>query len=138
MAEDEDGEEYISISKKIEKTQLIQLLSREDLEKVQKQGLGTQIACNKGAVEEMDQWLSNSYEVADYPVSGSFVKGDIRFATGSEPQREEAFTSYLLESTRDDDLALEIEIYNTGEIEASATIYFDFSDIEEMWPSTAS
>ena len=136
MVEEEDGEEYLALSKKIDKSDLVKFISPSDLEAIKTKGLGTQVTCSVDALKDMERWVTKSYEVVDADIKGSFVKGDIRFMQETEMQKREHFSSYLLECNDYEDAAIEIEIYSTGEIEACATAYLEFSDIEEMWPAT--
>ena len=47
--------------------------------------------------------------------------------------KKENFVSHILED-KEGDYALEIEIYESGEVELSVTAYHKLSVIEEMWP----
>ena len=51
--------------------------------------------------------------------------------------KQEKFSSHTLVD-RSDEYAIEIELYDTGEVELSATVYHDIEEIEEMWPGNAS
>ncbi|MDA9817843.1 hypothetical protein N9C35_02245 [Flavobacteriaceae bacterium] len=121
MVEEEDGEEYLAFSKKLSKSQAVNLLG-EDLDKIIKKGTGFKISITNKP-EALEQWLANKYSKTEDNVKGSFVKGNI----------SENFTSYLLTDSSDE-YALEIEKYDSNEIEVSVTIYHDFTAIEEMWP----
>ena len=130
MVEDEDGDEFLALSKKISKAQLPDTLDQQTLEALQTQGLGYQV-CPK-APEGFANWLQNSYKTVDQ-IKGAYVKGDARDLSEAEFQKRDYFSSYLLE-TPDEEYAMELEVYTSGEMELCATRYFDLEEIEYMWP----
>jgi hypothetical protein len=132
MVEEEDGEEYLALSKKIDKAKINEVIPPNDMTAIQASGNGT--AVRVGAKPEGFQaWLVEDYREVDDRVEGSFIKGDARYLSDQDVNRREHFTSHILEDS-EGDFALEIEIYETGEVELSATVYKEISDIEEMWP----
>lgn len=128
--EDEDGEEYLSLCKKIGKAKMQDILSPTDIKNIQTKGIGVKITPTIPA--ELQQWLTNQYTEVE-EVKGAFVKGDARSLSDAELKQRDPFTSYLLESD-DEEWALELEVYDSGEMELCATRYFDLEEIEEMWP----
>ncbi|MDQ7004693.1 MAG: hypothetical protein Q9N67_07175 [Ghiorsea sp.] len=136
MVEEEDGEEYLALSKKVKKAQIREVISQEDLDAVMQRGTGTKVKV-ASQPEGLEQWLTKKYRETDDNVKGSFVKGDMRTLSAEEGRRQERFTSHTLVD-KSDKYALEIEIYETGEIELSVTVYHDIDDIDEMWPAQVS
>jgi hypothetical protein len=129
MVEEEDGEEYLALSKKVTKSQISDILPQEQLEKIFKKGIGTK-AKPASKPEGLEEWLVDSYTETDDNVKGSYTKGDARVSGASNSYQE--FKSHTLVD-KSDTYALEIEVYSSNEIELSATIYHEISEIEEMW-----
>lgn len=134
MVEEEDGEEYLAISKKVPKAQISEILGPWDVESIRKAGIGTTVDVVK-TPEGLEKWLAAGYREVDDNVKGAFVKGDARELSEEELRRQERFSSHLLED-KSGEYALEIECYETGEIEMSATVYHDVDEIDEMWPGS--
>lgn len=132
MVEEEDGEEYLALSKKVDKTKINELITPNDMEAILAKGNGTSITITSKP-NGLEEWLVNDYREVDDNIKGAFVKGDARYLSDEEINRQERFTSHLLEDT-DGEFALEIEIYETGETEVSVTVYHYVDEIEEMWP----
>lgn len=132
MIEEEDGEEYIGLSKKVPKAQIRDILPQEALDKIFRRGTGTAWGLeNKDMPEEFREWLANKYIETDED-SASFSKGDSRKgSTGGV----ENFKSYTLTDPTDE-YALEIEVYGENEIELSATVYHGINVIEEILPGS--
>jgi len=136
MVEEEDGEEYLALSKKIKKAQINTVLSQEQLDKVFKRGTGTKITVDTKP-QGMEQWMVQAYVETDDHVKGAFVKGDTRTLAAAEANRKENFFSHTLVDPSDK-FALEIEVYDSGEQELCVTVYHDIDEIDEMWPGQAS
>lgn len=134
--EDEDGEEYLALSKKVGKGNASDVLSQEQLDQITKRGTGTKVTVtNKPA--GFDEWLVSDYTETEDNIKGSFIKGDARFISDEEIGMQDKFSSHTLVD-KSDEYAIEIEFYKTGEVELSATVYHDIEEIEEMWPGNAS
>ena len=131
MVEDEDGDEYLTLSKKISKGDIQTVLSPEALQALQDQGLG--YAASANVLPDLSAWMQSQYKTVD-KLKGAFVKGDARELSEAEFRKRDYFTSYLLE-TPDEEFALELEVYASGELELCATRYFDLTEIEYMWPA---
>ncbi|MBT4921573.1 MAG: hypothetical protein HON23_00995 [Rickettsiales bacterium] len=129
MVEEEDGEGYLALSKKITKSKISDILPQEQLEKILKKGIGTKVKVGSRP-EGLEDWLVDSYTETDDNVKGSYIKGDARVSGSSH--NAQTFKSHTLVD-KSDTYALEIEVYSSNEIELSATIYHDLSEIEEMW-----
>jgi hypothetical protein len=134
MVEEEDGEEYLAIAKKIQKSEISEVIGEDAMARILTRGTGAIISVVKKP-SGMEAWLVDSYKEVDDNIMGAFVRGDARYLSAEEMQRQEKFTSHILEDTTEE-YAIEIEIYSTGETELCATIYHDIHAIEEMWPST--
>jgi hypothetical protein len=134
MVEEEDGEEYLAVSKKIPKGQLSDFISGADMNAITGTGTGTKLAMTNKP-EGFEEWLANKYRETDSNVQGAFVKGDARTLENSEINKQEKFSSFTLVD-KSDEFAIEIEIYATNETEASVTVYLDINQIAEMWPAS--
>ncbi|MEZ8382473.1 hypothetical protein [Vibrio splendidus] len=132
MVEEEDGEEYLALSKKVDKARVSDLLTPDDIDAIKAPGAGTSVTV-ASKPEGLDEWLVKHYREVDDRVTGAFVKGDARDLSDEELKRQERFSSHVLEDS-DGEFAIEIEFYETGEMEVSATVYQEISEIEEMWP----
>lgn len=130
MVEEEDGEEYLALSKKVNKADVNELLP--NAVEIMARGTGTKVEITQKP-EGFETWLVNKYEEVDDNVKGAFVKGDARYLSDEELNRQERFTSHIIED-KEGEFALELEIYDTGETELSVTVYHDINEIEEMWP----
>jgi hypothetical protein len=136
MYEEEDGEEYLALSKKIDKAKISDVIPSELMTSLRTWGTGKKI--NPASVPQgFEEWLVNNYREVDDDVKGAFVKGDARYLSDEDLQRQEHFTSYILEDD-EGEYAIEIEVYETGETEMCATVYHDLQAIEEMWPAQQS
>ncbi len=133
MVEEEDGDEYLGICKKIPKPDFESVIGVEALEKILQKGLGGNLKL-AWKLAGFEDWLVNNYAEVDDKVVGSFVKGDARYLSDEEMLRQEKFESYILED-KSGEFSIEIEVYASGEIEACATIYHELTALEEMWPS---
>lgn len=134
MVEEEDGEEYLAISKKIDKAKIRDLIPENVLQAVRSQASNIDLSI-KSKLSGFDDWLSTHYKCVDSNVKGSYLRGDARDLSDEQIARREYFNSHIFEDSNGD-YAIEIEAYKTGEIEASATIYKEIRDIEEMWPNS--
>ena len=130
--EDEDGEEYLCLSKKVGKAHMLDVISAENLDDITSKGVGHSIVIQNPS-PEYKEWLSNRYTEVDDNIQGAFIKGDGRELSNEAMNQRETFTSFLLES-EDEEYALELEVYSSGERELCATRYFDIEEIDEMWP----
>ncbi len=132
MVEEEDGEEYLAFSKKVARNDVRKVLSQDKLDAIIKARAGTTIHLRKKPAG-MEEWLADNYTKTDDQVTGMFLAGDARSLSNEEMKRTEPFTSYTLVDS-DDKYALEIEVYGSGELELSLTVYHDMEALEEMWP----
>jgi hypothetical protein len=134
MVEEEDGDEYLALSKKIQKSEIAEIIGADAMGRIATKGTGARISI-QSKPEELETWLADSYREVDDNVKGAFVKGDARYLSVEDINRQEKFTSHILEDPTEE-YAIEIEIYNTGEIESCVTVYHEIDEIEEMWPSS--
>jgi hypothetical protein len=134
MIENEDGEETISISKKINKQDMITLFSEDILDLMCLKGNGYKINIQQ-KLSEYDEWLANNYTKTDTNVQGAFISTDpLALDRMAILPKGESFTSHIF-TNESDEYSIEIEIYSSNELEACATIYLEVEDIEEMWPA---
>jgi hypothetical protein len=133
MVEEEDGDEYLALCKKIQKSEVTEVIGDDVMMGILARGTGAQISILKKP-SGLESWLVDSYREVDDSVIGAFVKGDARYLPVEDINRQEKFTSHILEDATEE-YAIEIEIYSTGETEVCATVYHDIDEIEEMWPS---
>lgn len=125
MVEEEDGEESLAFSKKLSKTENFSVIGSEDLDKIMKPGTGAGIVI-ENIPADLQEWMATKYIKTDDNVKGAFRKGE-------DGQVDEKFTSYLLMDSTDE-YAIEVEKYDSNEVEISVTIYHEFSAIDQMWP----
>jgi hypothetical protein len=133
MVEEEDGDEYLALSKKIPKAQVFDFLTEDQL-LLFKEGKPGQKISIATPPDDFSQWLSSGYIKSDSNIKGAFIKGDARFLSDAEISRREHFTSHTAEDSSEE-FCLELEIYESGEQELCVTVYHDIEAIEEMWPS---
>lgn len=132
MVEEEDGEEYLCLSKKVPKAQIRDILPQEALDSILEQGTGTKWEISVERVpEELKKWIVEKYTETD-EFKGKFSKGDARV---NQAQQAEDFKSYTLTDPTDE-YALEVEIYGENELELSAIVYHDINIIEELLPGS--
>lgn len=134
--EEEDGEEYLALSKKVRKAAINNIIAPNDMTAIQAKGNGTKITI-ASKPEGLEEWLVDHYKEVDDNIKGAFLVGDARELTDTEIKKQERFSSHTLEDSKGE-YALEVEVYETGEVELSVTAYQDISEIEEMWPSSTS
>lgn len=133
MVEEEDGEEYFGLSKKIPKALMEELLSPQSTDSLCSSKKSIKI---EKIPSELRGWVVTQYLLEDENVVGSFIKGNARTLSAQEINQGEKFTSFIFED-RSSEYAIEIEEYATHEIEFCATTYHDFDVIEELWPVKA-
>jgi len=132
MIEEEDGEEYVALSKKVPKAQIREILPQEALDWIFEKGTGTQWGLDKKVVPEgFSRWVAAKYTETDEE-QGRFSKGDAR---AEQAGGDELFKSYTL-TDPSDEYALELEVYGQNEVELSTTVYHDISVIEEILPGS--
>lgn len=135
MVEEEDGEEYLALSKKVKQADVREILDQAQIDKVLEKGAGSKVrTVSKPA--GFEEWLVEKYTETNDNVKGQFLKGDARSLSDQEMKRTENFSSHTLVD-KSDEYALEIEVYETGEVELSVTVYHDIGEIKEMWPASA-
>ncbi len=134
MVEDDDGEEYLALSKKVARSAIDEIISNEDLAKILAKGTGTKLNIKSTKPKNLEEWLVDSYKEVEDGIKGSFLKGDARYLSNQEISQQDSFISHTLESS-DEEYALELEIYTSGERELSVTIYAEITEIEDMWPA---
>lgn len=132
MLEDEDGEEYIALSRKISRAKLADVLSPEQLKDMEHGIFGVTFSFDD-MPHIYTEWMTAKYRKTEGNVKGGFLKGDARTMSMDAIERHERFTSHICED-QEGDYALELECYESGEKELSVTVYHEFSTIEEMWP----
>ena len=84
-------------------------------------------------VMNFENWLVENYTESDDALKAGFLIGDVRDMSVSDRNNQEELTTYTLIDDSDE-YALDLEISKGGELELSATIYRDLSEIEEIWP----
>lgn len=150
MYENEDGEEYLALSRKIPKARITAILTGAGLEQLLEEmeavssnqpvprKLGTDYgklhSLPQSGPEHWRQWLAGEYYIDDAMVKGEFVRSDARYLKDEALQSLlEPFTSWTF-IDEEDEKALEFELYSTGEMEVSATVYLSLSAISLMLP----
>ncbi len=130
MIEEEDGEEYIGLSKKVPTAMIRNIIPQTSLDSILQEGTGLRLQISQKP-EGFEPWLANSYTETD-EYRGIFSKGDGR---SGQKGADEHFKSHHL-TDPSDEYALEIEVYGTGEIELSTTVYHDINVIDEILPGS--
>ncbi len=133
MVEEEDGDEYLALSRKVPKAQVPSILSPEQLTLFKEGSIGQALTPTQHS-DTYAQWLAKQYNKADHQIKGAFIKGDARFLSDAEIEQREHFISFTAEDS-DEEHALELEIYESGEQELSLSLFHELNAIEEMWPT---
>lgn len=132
MIEEEDGGEYVGLSKKVPKAMIREIIPQNKLDEILKKGTGKFLHIDeKSQFPGFEKWLSMYYIETDEN-KGSFIKGDFR---GNVNGKVENFKSHFLMDSSNE-YALEIEVYGDGEIELSATVYHEINVIAEIYPGS--
>lgn len=132
MVEDEDGEEYAAVSKKVPKGILQDFLSDSLVEEIKAKKTSVNF---ENLPDTLKDWLqAHAYKTVDFQVKGAFVKGDLRNNQSDNTIERDRFVSYILEDNAGES-AVEVEVYESGETEVCVTTYLDLDSIEEMWPA---
>jgi len=126
--EEEDGEEYVCVSKKVPKSDIRDIIPQDVLDSITAKGTGITLKVNHKP-EGFEKWLMTNYVETDES-RGSFVKSDLRREVNNQAEQLMAYT--LMDNS--DEFALEIEVYGESEVELSATVYHDIDCIEEILP----
>jgi len=131
----EDGEEYLSISKKVNRAEVTQTFLDEDFGQVFNEGVGLKLA-RQEETRDLTNWTADTYIKTEDCSKGYFHKGDYRERTLPKYEDEsESFDFYLLENTTEE-FFIEIEIYEGGDTEVYMGVYLDLSSIDELWPKS--
>ena len=133
MIEEEDGEEYVGLSKKVPKSLIREILPQESLDRIFKKSTGSSLSLDKKNYPiEFENWLATKYTETDEE-NATFAKGDAR---SGKSATKESFKSYTL-TDPSDEYALELEVYGQNEVELSATVYHSINVIEEILPGSS-
>ena len=135
MVEEEDGEEYLAITKKVAKGAIPTIIDQAELDAVLRGGTGSRVTI-RNKPEGFEEWLADHYTETDDRIEGGYVRGDVRGMTGDVEAMQVRFVGHVLMDANDE-FGLEIEIYGGGEIELSVTVFHDVAEIAEMWPGSA-
>lgn len=135
---DEDDETYLALSIKVSRGQVEQFFDldqfSEIFEEAGKAELDTQALSSE--LNDYEQWLSPHYHQVTSGSFGYFHRQDYR---GLRPPQDadgatgEPFESYQLLDD-DEDKAVDVEVYESGETDVMLTLYRPLSDIREYWP----
>jgi len=135
MSVDNDGgEEYLSISRKLTKKEVSDLFDANEISQIFAEGHSelNRLATSTGS---LTTWTSDYYsEDIDCRV-GFYHEGDFRNKETPIYQEDSERFEYYSLTNDSDEFAIDIEIYNEGETEIYATIYLELSSITELMPS---
>jgi len=132
-AVNEDGEEYLAVSKKLTRGQVTTLFDADAFAEVFEEGAGTQLDRIE-TPEGFEEWTANHYTEIEDCSHGYYHKGDYRNTELPKYEDEsESLEFYLLEDD-DEDYAVEIEVYKGGDTEVYAVVYLELSAIDELMP----
>ena len=123
----EDGEQYLTLSKELQKAEIDTLFGKDMFD--------TAVAAETGAMLDVKSepanakgWSADRYQKKEAGSAAKYAVADFR---KSAPQLWDDF-KYHLFLDRDGEMAVEIEDYGNGEIEASLTCYPDFNEIKSI------
>ncbi|PCJ22205.1 MAG: hypothetical protein COB04_00145 [Gammaproteobacteria bacterium] len=130
--EDEDGEDMVNFSIKIERSVVESLFDMDEFAEIfEDEGTTLNVQGDKAGLEK---WLDSGYHQTSQAKRGYFYSVDYR---GSSPPDDEdcgePFDTFELES-EDGLKGLGIEIWSTGETDVYLSICRPISDIRELWP----
>lgn len=136
-ATNDDGEEYLTVSRKLTRGQVKELFNPEQFSEVFEEGLA--VSLDRQAIPEgFEHWTADHYNKVEDCSKGYYRKGDFR--DGSMPKYADesncSLDYYLLEDDSES-FAIEIEVYANGETEVSTSVYLELSNIDEMWPAAS-
>jgi hypothetical protein len=124
-AETEDGEEYVAVSRKLRRKDVAEIWGEGQIAAVLEEGFGARLE-SRYVPESLAGWVAASYHKAEDASSGTCYEG-ASFSEGA------ALDYYLLEDAEEEH-AVEIEVYESGETEIFLTLYLPRSAIAECWP----
>ncbi|MDQ6991493.1 MAG: hypothetical protein Q9M11_07145 [Mariprofundaceae bacterium] len=131
----DNGKESLSFSRLLKRSQVLDLFSENDFSHVFNEGAGSKLE-RKSIPASFEDWTSATYVEEEDCVKGYYHKGDYRKRSIPRIEDESCGLEYYLLAGLENNVAIEIEVYASGETEVSAVVYLDMSAIEEMWPAT--
>jgi len=131
----ENGREYLSFSRELQRSQVLDLFSENDFSQVFNEGAGTRLE-RKSIPAGLEDWTAASYVEEEDCIKGYYHKGDYRKRALPRFEDESCGLEYYLIADSENAVAVEVEVYASGETEVLAVVYLDMSAIEEMWPAT--
>ncbi|MDQ6955300.1 MAG: hypothetical protein Q9M20_07635, partial [Mariprofundaceae bacterium] len=131
----DNGKEYLSFSKMLQRSQVLDLFSENDFAQVFNEGAGTRLKRNS-VPAGFEDWTATTYVEEEDCIKGYYHKGDYRKRSLPSFEDESCGLEYYLLAGSENGAAIEVEVYASGETEVSAVVYLDMSAIEEMWPAT--
>ncbi|MFT6072595.1 MAG: hypothetical protein ACJARD_001644 [Alphaproteobacteria bacterium] len=129
----EDGEEYLCVSKKLSRGDVKTLFNEDAFAEVFEEGTGTELQRLKVS-DHLVEWTAPLYTEEEDCAKGYYHDGDYRDKSIPQYADEASALDYYLLEDDNEAYAIEIEVYEDGDTEVSATIYLDISVICEMWP----
>lgn len=130
----EDGEENLSVSRKLTRGQVLELFDESQFGLVFDEGAG-QCLARRSVPKGLEGWTASDYREIEDCSKGYYHEGDYRKRQLPKFEDEsKAFDYYLLEDD-EEDYAIEIEVYGDGETEVMAMVYLEISSVEELWPA---
>jgi len=135
MSVDNDGgEEYLSISRKLTKKEVSELFDNAQIADIFSEG-HSELNRQPTAPKNLETWTSDYYsEDIDCRV-GFYHEGDFRNKETPIYEEESERLEYYSLTDDTDEFAIDVEIYNEGETEIYATIYLEISSISELMAS---
>ncbi|MDQ6993068.1 MAG: hypothetical protein Q9M31_06295 [Mariprofundus sp.] len=130
----DNGEEKLSFSKMMKRSQVIKLFDEHAFGQLFNEGADTHLE-RQSIPAGFEEWTASHYVEEEDCLKGYYYKGDYREQPFPRFEDESAGIEYYLLEDPDKAFAIEVEVYASGETEVSATLYLGLSAIEEMWPA---
>jgi len=127
--ESEKGEEYLTLSKELRPDEIYTIFDQENFDAaVQKKGSSKVKTKIKEIPATLQGWLAGAYKKDQSFEKARYADKDFR----TEMIENWEDLEYHLFLDRSEEMAIEVEVYESGDIEVSLTVYPDFEDIKSM------
>ncbi len=131
--ENDSGSDQISFSKRLQKAEVESWFDPDQFARIFEEDYDLRLSPLKQE-GDFSSWVDGDYGLKTFALSGYFYDTDYRGQKA--PQYEgsgEPFDYYCLENEAGTH-AIEIEVYQDGTTEVSASQYLDMGAIKDMWP----
>ncbi len=129
--QDEDGEIYLALSRKLSHSDITSILDSEAFADVFDEDFNAQgLTINIDSSSAFYDWMSGTYQQTINGNTGFFHKG-----SKTPKGRGEQFIEHYCESS-DEDFGLQVEIYQDGTTEVFAIKECSEAVIQDLWPKS--